>query len=392
VNATPPPPPPRPPLPPAQTQTRLDQLRGRALPVNHNARTISALAANPGCSRRALMDAAGVDKQQVAMHVGFPAPFGQSQFAIIRGNAFEAQVKEGGAAQLLTLLREHLGLDIEQAHYHDLNDVGGNDAAQVRHGRTRQLLTSAARSAPGEATGTMFDHPLLRLAVGGRHAYLEPDLIALHHRGRFHVVEIKSFAIIDGQADPARVAAAAIQSAVYVHALRDLLGGDPDQVHYETILVAPRDFSSQPTAAAVDVRRQLTVLRRQLERIGRIEDLLGLYPADLTFDLDPDAGGQPRRPPGELAGAIGQVAANYAPECLATCELCFLCRDEAAGTTGALGKSVRTDLGGLEHTGQVLGLARGTLPPPPERAEIAARLTRAAALRAQFLPDGGLAR
>jgi len=372
VNASPP--------PELRTQARLDQLRGRALPVSHTARTISALAANPGCSRRALMDAAGVDKQLVATHVGHPAPFGQSRFAIVRGNAFEAQVKEGGAAQLLTLLREHLGLDVEQAHYHDLNDVGGNETALVRHGRTRQLLTTA-----DPAAGTMFDHPLLRLAVGGRHAYLEPDLIALHHRGRFHVVEIKSFPIIDGQADPAKVAAAAIQSAVYVHALRDLLGGDPGGVHYETVLVAPRDFSSQPTAATVDVRRQLTVLRRQLDRIDRIEDLLDLYPADLTFDLDPDPGGRPRRPPEELAGAIGQVTANYAPECLSTCELCFLCRDEATGTTGALGKSVRTDLGGVEHTGQVLDLARGILSPPEERAEIALQLARAARLRARFL-------
>jgi hypothetical protein len=375
VNATP-----RPSPAQSQTQARLDQLRGRALPVNHNARTIAALAANPGCSRRALMDAAGVDKQQVATHVGFPAPFGQSQFAIARGNVFEAQVKEGGAAQLLTLLREHLGLDVGQAHYHDLNDVGGNETAQVRHGRTRQLLTGA-----DPATGTMFDHPMLRLAVGGRHAYLEPDLIALQHQGRFHVVEIKSFAIIDGQADPAKVAAAAIQSAVYVHALRDLLGGDQGRVHYETVLVAPRDFSSQPTVATVDVRRQLTVLRRQLERIASIEGLLDLYPADLTFDLDPDPGGRPRRPPGELVGAIGQVTANYTPDCLATCDLCFLCRDEATGTTGALGKSVRTDLGGVEHAGQVLGLASGTLPPSQERAEIAAQLTRAARLRTELL-------
>jgi len=376
---------PRPSPAQAQTQARLDRLRGRALPVNHNARTIAALAANPGCSRRALMDAAGVDKQQVATHVGFPAPFGQSQFAIARGNAFEAQVKEGGAAQLLTLLREHLGLDVGQAHYHDLNDVGGNEAALVRHGRTRQLLTGAALSAPGEATGTMFDHPMLRLAVGGRHAYLEPDLIALQYQGRFHVVEIKSFAIIDGQADPAKVAAAAIQSAVYVHALRDLLGGDQGRVHYETILVAPRDFSSQPTVSTVDVRRQLTVLRRQLDRIASVEGLLDLYPAELTFDLDPDPGGRPQRPPGELAGAIGQVTANYTPDCLATCDLCFLCRDEAAGTTGALGRSVRTDLGGVEHAGQVLGLAAGTLPPSQERAEIAAQLTRAARLRTELL-------
>ena len=31
----------------------------------------------------------------------------------------------------------------------------------------------------------MFDHPLLRLEVGGRHAFLEPDLIAFQLHGRF---------------------------------------------------------------------------------------------------------------------------------------------------------------------------------------------------------------
>jgi hypothetical protein len=84
--------------PPGAADARLDRLRGRALPVNHNARTIAALAANPGCPRRALMDAAGVDKQKIAAHIGYPAPFGQSRFAITRGNAFEAQVKGNGAA------------------------------------------------------------------------------------------------------------------------------------------------------------------------------------------------------------------------------------------------------------------------------------------------------
>ena len=39
------------------------------------------------------------------------------------------------------------------------------------------------------------------------------------------MVEIKSFSVIDGQADGEKVAAAAIQSAVYVMALRDLLAG-----------------------------------------------------------------------------------------------------------------------------------------------------------------------
>ncbi len=369
------------PFEPDPTQARLDRLRGRMLPKSHNARTIAALAANPGCARRALMDAAAVDKQRVAGHAGYPAPFGQSQFAIARGNAFEAQVKENGAAQLLTLLREHIGLDVRQAGYTDLNDVGGNDRTDVRHVRTRQLLTTA-----DQRTAAMFDHPLLRLAVGGRHAYLEPDLLALHLDGTFHVVEIKSFSVIDSRADPAKTAAAAIQSAVYVRALSDLLAGAPYRVHHETILVAPKDFANQPTAASLDVRKQLSVLDRQLSRLDRIEDLLALYPGDLTFDLDPGPGGQPRRDPAELAGAITQVAANYAPECLSSCELCFLCREEAAGATGALGKSVREDLGGIEYASQALALARGRLP-APDREEVASQLLRAARIREQVLGE-----
>jgi hypothetical protein len=347
------------------------------MPRNHDARTISALGTNPGCGRRALMDAAGADKQRLAAYTGYPAPFGQSEFAISRGNAFEAQVKADGAAQLLTLLRDHLGLDITEAHYTDLNEVGGNETSELRHVYTRQRLTTA-----DEQKGTMFDHPLLRLPVGGRHAYLEPDLIACKLGGKFRIVEIKSFAVIDGQADPAKVAAAAIQSAVYALALRDLLGDD-DKVHDETILVCPENFSNKPTATSIDVRKQLTVLKRQLSRIARIEDLLAAYPADLTFDLDPDENQVPQRPPGELVGAIRQVTANYAPECLSTCELCYLCRDEALGTTGALGKPVREDLGGIEYTTQVLRLASGH-EPPPDRAEVAALLVKAASLRAEL--------
>jgi hypothetical protein len=361
---------------------RLDRLRGRVMPVNHNARTISALAANPGCSRRALLDAAAVSKQQIAAHIGYPAPFGQSGFAIARGNAFEARVKENGAAQLLTLLRDHLGLDVTEVGYTDMSDVGGNPSRELRHRRTRQALT-------GQDHGprTLFDHPMLRLLVGGRHAYLEPDLIALRHDGTFHVIEVKSFAVIDGQADPGKVAAAAIQSAVYVRALRDLIagtGGDPAQVRHETILVAPRDFASQPVATSLDVRKQLGVLDRQLIRIAKIENLLEQYPETLTFDLDPAPDGTPRRAPDDLAAAVALVPANYSPECLSTCELCFACREEATGTTGALGKSVREDLGGIEYNAQALALARGQFP-PADRAEIAVQLLRAALLREQLL-------
>jgi hypothetical protein len=42
-----------------QTAAALARIRGEVPERNHNARTISALTSNPGCSRRAIMDAAG---------------------------------------------------------------------------------------------------------------------------------------------------------------------------------------------------------------------------------------------------------------------------------------------------------------------------------------------
>ena len=372
------------------TEAHLDRIRGAIPPRNHNARTIAALTSNPGCARRAVMDAAGVDKQRVAAQAGFPAPFGQSQFAITRGNAFESQVKANGCAELLRLLRDQLGLPIPEVSYDDLEEVGGNPAPRLRQARTRDLLTRSAVS--GTDAGTLFDHPLLRLDVAGRSVYLEPDLIAFRLHGQFRVVEIKSFAVIDGQADGGAVAAAATQSAVYVLALRHLLAGaglDPAQVSADVVLVCPENFSNAPVATLLDVRKQLTVLRRQLSRLERIDRLLDTLPPGLSFDLQADQDGVPRRPPGGLAAAIRQVPARYAPECLASCEMCYFCRAEARGTTAALGRDVRDDLGAVEHVATALALADGTLLPAPEQAEAAALLQVAARLRGESL--GGAA-
>ena len=368
------------------TEERLEELRGAIPPRNHNARTISALTSNPGCTRRAIMDAAGIDKQRLASVAGFPAPFGQSQFAITRGNAFEAQVKANGCAELLRLLRDQLGLPIPEVSYDDLEEVGGNTSRELRHARTRSLLARAAES--GADAGTLFDHPLLRLAVAGRHVYLEPDLIAFQLHGQFHVVEIKSFAVIDGQADGDKVAAAAIQSAVYVVALRELLadlGIGPDNVSSDVVLICPENFSNAPTATVLDARKQLTVLRRQLSRLERIDSLIELLPPGLTLDLRVEEDGVPRRTATDLADAVRVVPARYVPECLASCEMCFLCRDEAHGSTAALGRDVRDDLGAVDTVHAALGLADGTLMPADDQAEAAAMLRAAARLRGECL-------
>lgn len=368
---------------------RLEALRGTTPPRPHDARAIAALAANPGCARRALMDGAGIDKDAAARHLGFPAPFGQSPFAITRGNMFEALVKADGCAELLRMLRELLDLPVEEVAYHDVENVG----AHLRHTHTRSLLDHAARSttaAEPVSAATFYDHPLLSLNIAGHTAYLEPDLVAFQLGGRFHVVEIKSFAVIDGQADPAAVAAAARQAAVYVLAMRttlEELGHDPALVSHDVVLVCPENFANRPVATLVDVRKQLAVLRRQLTRMTTLDRLLDALPDDLTFDLRPDEDGRPTRPVAELADALTRTTARYAPDCLSTCDLCFFCRDEARqeGASDLLGRQVRDELGGVASVDEALGLADGTRTPAEGQEEIARLLRNAERLRRECL-------
>lgn len=366
---------------------RLDELRGPVPPVAHDARAIAALTVNPGCARRAVLDAAGVDKNLTARHLGFAAPFGQSRFAITRGAAFEALVKDDGCAELLRLLRDLLEAPVSRAAYHDVSTV----EAHLRHSHTRALIDRAVRGS-GD-TGAFFDHPVLRLRIAGHPSHLEPDVVIFQFGGRFHIVQIKSFAVIDGQADPVKVAAAARQAAVYVLALRELLeelGHDPGRASHEIVLVCPKDFANRPVAASVDVRRELAALRRQLARMTRVEKIVAALPPGVTVDLARDDDGTPTRPPAELADAIRRVPARYAPECLSTCDLCLFCRAEARerGATGLLGRRVRDELGGVASVEEALELAEGTREPSPEQEEVAELLRLAESLRAECLAAG----
>ncbi|GGK34439.1 hypothetical protein [Nocardia camponoti] len=354
---------------------RLNQLRGAAPAMRHNARTIAALTANPGCARRALLDAAAVDKAAIARELGYPPQFGQSSFAITRGNSFEAMVKANGCAELLALLRDTLNLTIPEVAYYDLNSDEDLIDNAARHERTRQLLAQALDT----GVGTLFDHPLLRLDIAGADAYLEPDVVALQIDGMFHVVEIKSFPVVDGQADPAQVAAAARQSAVYVVALRRILediGADPEKlVSHNVILVCTRDFTNRPVATMVDLRKQIAVISRQLSRLTAISRLVDLVPAKATFEPGP-----------QLEHVIADIPARFAPECLSACELGFACRAEAraCGSVDALGRGVCDELGGLTDMATVEALARGTQQPTEDQADIAEILRTAQRLRAEL--------
>lgn len=355
---------------------RLAELRGPAtVPHPLDARALAALAANPGCRRRALLDGAGVDKASLASALGAPSGFGQSQFAFMRGNAFEAKVKADGGAELLRLLGTE---DPGEVRTPDLAAAG----PQGRAARTALAL----REATAARAWSVLDHPMLALEVAGSPAYLEPDVVVVRPDGRWTVVEIKSFPMIDGSADAAKVGAAARQAAVYVLALERVAAvTDGAAVSPSVLLVCPKDFSNRPTASVVDVRKQLAVTRRQLARLTRLEDIAAALPEGVTFDVESCSAA-------ELTAAVDAVPHAYAPECLAACELAFHCRARSrhTGAVETLGRSVRGELGGLTTVGAVLAAARGEAGDPDDPA--VAALRRAAALRAEALEGVGSCR
>ncbi|MER7896953.1 hypothetical protein ABTX62_12750 [Streptomyces sp. NPDC096046] len=364
---------------------RLAELRGPDVPAKAlDARALAALAANPGCARRAILDGAGVNKAALASALGSPSAFGQSQFALTRGNAFEAKVKADAGAELLRLVHEKLDRSAEpptRARVPDLTATG----PQGRTARTALELREAVAH-PG--AWTLLDHPMLALDVAGSPAFLEPDAVVVHPDGSWTVVEIKSFPLLDGSADPAKVGAAARQAAVYVLALEEVAapaeasprpsapGGAP-RVRHRILLVCPRDFSNLPAASAVDIRKQRAVTARQLARLTRIEEIADALPEGTCFS--------PELPVEDLSAAVESVPAAYAPECLSACELAFHCRARSRreGAVTTLGRPVRAELGGLTTVEDVLAAARGEAGDPDDPA--VAALRRAAALRAEAL-------
>ncbi|CAL9310273.1 hypothetical protein SUDANB180_02973 [Streptomyces sp. enrichment culture] len=315
-----------------------------------------------------------MDKARLATALGAPSGFGQSQFALTRGNAFEARVKADGGAELLRLVHARLDPGAEPPAGAAVPDL----TAHGPEGRTARTAL-ALREATEAGGWTLLDHPMLALEVAGSLAFLEPDAVVVHPDGGWSVVEIKSFPMVDGAADPAKAGAAARQAAVYVLALEQVAARlDPvPEVRHQVLLVCPKDFSNLPAGCAVDVRKQRAVTARQLARLTRIEEIAGTLPEGTCF--------APDRPAEELTAAVEAVPASYAPECLSACELAFHCRERAraAGAVTRLGRPLRAELGGLATVAEVLSAARGASGDPADPA--VAALRRAAALRAEAL-------
>lgn len=263
----------------------LDGIRGTLPRARANARSVAALTQNPGCTRRRVIDSAGVAAHELAASLGHPTLRGQSPFAIEGGNRFEDRLKHLSHYELLVeALEPYVSLPKPpDLVVEDVNHVGRRKDPQVwmdaRVAKTNDALAKIAR---GDADAPhIVDHPVLRFDLAGEVVHLEPDALAFRVGDKLELVEIKAYPIIDGQADPAKVSSTAGQTAVYHMALRSTLeelGCDPELLVWSVILVAPRSFGRQPVAHRVPLKKKSMSLARVLKSVPQTDDVLQNLP------------------------------------------------------------------------------------------------------------------
>ena len=358
-----------------------------------SARSTAALLSNPGCERRAVLDAARVDLAVLAERLGAPAQFGQSPFAIGQGNRFEERIKSEDYAALIEAINEVLGIfdgvtELRSVNLERVGKLRGRKLIVARAEATAEVLSSIAR---GDADAPhVIDHGVTTLDVGGNTVYLEQDALAFRDGEHLRICEVKGFPIIDGTASPAKVGGAARQTAVYVASIQDTLvaqGFDPGLVSAEVLLICPKNFSIGPVAVLVDVDREVRSLRRQLRRRSVVGDIIqrverdskaeGVKVKNLVADAQEAKPGS-KKSRKSAAALVNQLPFRYQPECLSSCDLARHCRtcSQKADDPGWLGGDVAGLLGGVGSISDAIALADGSAP-SAEQAEVAALLRNA---------------
>lgn len=350
-------------------------------------RTLADYSGHADCNLASLMFATGVDSDRLLVGTAHQAPFGQSPFAFGRGLAFERSLAEGGYGPILALLRDRMGFAVGDARVANLRDgyPPSRRGMALRAHDTRARFAEMLRDDP--AAPNLIDGAVFAAAVGGVRAHFEADAVAARARGPIHVGEVKSFPVVDGRADPEKLAAALDQAAIYVLLARQLvddLGGPPALVSSEAMLITPNNVGLRPTLSTKAVDQRVARAERLLARVPTAADVADLVPAGASFGTIADQSADPERRVEQLHAMADAVGTTYVPECLSTCGLARFCRVRAfaAGSPQLSGPQAVRLLPGVRSLERAAELADGA-PARPAEAPVAAQLARAARLYAR---------
>jgi hypothetical protein len=327
-------------------------------------------AKNPSCDANTVSAVFGVPMRDVAKAEGASGDYGQSPFALARGQTFEdsllrddgqrlisalieADVLAEGSSGLLDLrTRRHRGTSKDLTDALDRTKAHLRSLAGPPNSRPKQcVVAGAALHIPGDL---MIPETVLILDVLAVRADEErPELI---------VGEVKTYPDRAGYTDPGELATARAQAGVYVAGLElcikewDL--GDQLRISHRGFLVLTRSGSNMPSIRAnEDLTHQRKRALRGFERLHAIAQSIP-KPVHPTTSMD----------------AIRTASTQYGAACVAFCERADLCRERAAsyGNPATLGDEMSQWLGGLP-LGRALALLDGASPESAPEQDIVER-------------------
>lgn len=334
-------------------------------------------ARNPLCEANAVSAVHGIKMSDVAEREGLQPTFGQSPFALARGQAFERGLLAKGAAKMKEALAEAGVLPTAEARFIDLrlrrhggplhsqddarSETSGlltSLAASPRDDREPSLIAGATIVVPG---GVMLPEALLVLDV----------LVALRGDGppTLRVGEVKTYPDRGGYTDTTELATTRAQAGVYVHGLRLVLGelgiGNQVSVSNRGFLVLTKPgYNIARVRANEDLEFQAKRAERGFARLRAA--------AEITPKPDKDK-------PEE---AVQRAATHYCDACVQFCDRASLCQRRAleAGDPAVLGDDTKRLLGETSLH-RAVELLRGDKPRDPAERDLARRLQETMPLR-----------
>ena len=334
-------------------------------------------AKNPVCQANTLSAVHNVRMADVARRMGYRPSFGQSVFALARGNQFERGIlRDEGARLLAELIRQ----DVLPEGARGLADLrvrmngGPLPTLEAAIDATKGLLGALAEPTdPGSPPRpAIIASPTVRISKGVMlpEAVLILDVLAVRYdRGHpeLTVGEIKIYPDRGGHTDPNQLAVARAQAGIYLHALELLLAelgcGERLTLRRKGFLVLTRPGSNFPSVRAnEDLHYQAARAGRGFKRLEAAAR--GLPPFESTGD-DP-------------IDAVARSETEYSEACLGFCDRASQCHDYAleAGNPAVLGDEVRRFLGEV-NLGRAIELLNGGDPRTAGERDLLRRLHRA---------------
>jgi hypothetical protein len=330
---------------------------------------------NPTCAANTLSAVHNVRLDMAAREIGLRPSFGQSPFAIARGNRFEAGLFARSAARLRAALERNGCLTEGSTGFLDLRLKmnGGTRVTsvdQALQGTEEWLQTLASDLSD---TASIVAAPMVKIPKGVilPEALLIIDAVAVQiseGRTSLEVGEIKVFPDRGGHTDPQQLATARAQAGLYQHALTlavEALGlTDKLNIKSSGFLVFTWPGSNSP---AVRPNEDLTYQAIRAERgFRRLEDVAKSVVRDDDFSADN------RR----LIQRVLDADTDYSESCLAFCDLAPRCHQSAldADDPIVLGAEAKRILGDTSLS-RAIELLSGAKPTDDREADLQRQLS-----------------